>query len=78
MSWPCRARPFAARSADLEITVPLLVQIDRLVHILESPVFTREKRALSRSRARSHPRWPQRCGPRLTRPCVRARARAQI
>jgi hypothetical protein len=27
-------------SADLEITVPLLVQIDKLVQLIESPVFT--------------------------------------
>ena len=30
------------RSADLEITVPLLVQIDKLVQLIESPVFTCE------------------------------------
>lgn len=29
-------------SADLEITVPLLVQIDKLVQLIESPVFTCE------------------------------------
>ena len=27
-------------SADLEITVPMLVQIDKLVQLIESPVFT--------------------------------------
>lgn len=27
-------------SADLEITVQLLVQIDKLVQLIESPVFT--------------------------------------
>jgi hypothetical protein len=29
-------------SADLEITVPMLVQIDKLVQLIESPVFTCE------------------------------------
>lgn len=29
-------------SADLEITVPLLVQVDKLVQLIESPVFTCE------------------------------------
>jgi vacuole morphology and inheritance protein 14 len=29
-------------SADLEVTVQLLVQIDKLVQLLESPVFTCE------------------------------------
>lgn len=28
------------RSADLEITVAMLVQIDKLVQLIESPVFT--------------------------------------
>ncbi|CAK5275334.1 unnamed protein product [Mycena citricolor] len=28
------------RSADLEITVPMLVQVDKLVQLIESPVFT--------------------------------------
>ena len=32
------ADPFA--SADLEITVAMLVQIDKLVQLIESPVFT--------------------------------------
>ncbi|KAG2351539.1 vacuolar protein 14 C-terminal Fig4p binding-domain-containing protein [Suillus spraguei] len=27
-------------SADLEITVPLLIQVDKLVQLIESPVFT--------------------------------------
>jgi hypothetical protein len=34
------AHAFACHSADLEITVPLLVQIDKLVQLIESPVFT--------------------------------------
>lgn len=33
-------RSFFFRSADLEITVSLLIQIDKLVQLLESPVFT--------------------------------------
>ena len=31
---------FFLLSADLEITVPMLVQIDKLVQLIESPVFT--------------------------------------
>jgi hypothetical protein len=31
---------WAIHSAELEITVPLLVQIDKLVQLIESPVFT--------------------------------------
>jgi hypothetical protein len=31
---------FPVHSAELEITVPLLIQIDKLVQLLESPVFT--------------------------------------
>lgn len=30
------------RSADLEMTVPMLIQIDKLVQLIESPVFTCE------------------------------------
>lgn len=30
------------RSADLEMTVNMLIQIDKLVQLLESPVFTCE------------------------------------
>ena len=33
-------RPYGARSADLEMTVPMLIQIDKLVQLIESPVFT--------------------------------------
>jgi len=33
---------FPVHSAELEITVPLLIQIDKLVQLLESPVFTGE------------------------------------
>lgn len=29
-----------ARSAELEMTVNMLIQIDKLVQLLESPVFT--------------------------------------
>lgn len=35
-------------SADLEITVQLLVQIDKLVQLIESPVFTCECTSASR------------------------------
>lgn len=31
-----------SNSADLEITVPMLVQVDKLVQLIESPVFTCE------------------------------------
>lgn len=39
-------------SADLEITVQLLVQIDKLVQLIESPVFTCELQALPYKRMR--------------------------
>lgn len=35
-------------SADLEITVPMLVQVDKLVQLIESPVFTCEHKSLYR------------------------------
>jgi hypothetical protein len=35
------------RSAELEITVPMLVQVDKLVQLIESPVFTCERTPLS-------------------------------
>jgi len=35
-------------SADLEITVPMLVQVDKLVQLIESPVFTCEYKSLYR------------------------------
>lgn len=42
--WLCQRCIFALadshHSADLEITVPLLVQVDKLVQLIESPVFT--------------------------------------
>jgi hypothetical protein len=34
-------------SADLEITVPMLVQVDKLVQLIESPVFTCKMLSLS-------------------------------
>jgi vacuole morphology and inheritance protein 14 len=35
-----RTYAFMLNSADLEITVPMLVQVDKLVQLIESPVFT--------------------------------------
>jgi vacuole morphology and inheritance protein 14 len=36
----CQAHLLTPSSADLEITVQMLVQIDKLVQLIESPVFT--------------------------------------
>ena len=40
-------------SADLEITVQLLVQVDKLVQLIESPVFTCASHSPRLSTARS-------------------------
>lgn len=37
---PHLAEATVSSSADLEVTVSLLIQIDKLVQLLESPVFT--------------------------------------
>jgi len=36
------------RSAELEMTINMLIQIDKLVQLLESPVFTCKPRTLLR------------------------------
>lgn len=48
--------------ADLEITVQLLVQIDKLVQLIESPVFTRETKLTLGRRVLNTNIAFQRCG----------------
>jgi hypothetical protein len=58
--------------AELELTVSLLVQIDKLVMLIESPVFTSESRVGEWCGG-----WAGRCAAVLTRRSASAAARAR-